>query len=100
MIGGKKQRNHVTKEDVSSPMVSEEAVVLTCVTDAQKERNAALVGIPNAFAQTVVIDDDEEHQVICRIQKPLVDASVSIAPDVYVWDILHYGTHVAIPHAT
>ncbi len=35
VIGGNKQCNHITKEDVSSPTVTAEAVMLTCVIDAQ-----------------------------------------------------------------
>jgi hypothetical protein len=34
VIGGDKQRDYITKEDVSSPTVSAEAVMLTCVIDA------------------------------------------------------------------
>ena len=35
VIGGNKQRDYITKEDVSSPTVTAEAVMLTCVIDAQ-----------------------------------------------------------------
>jgi len=39
-------------------MVSVEAVMPTlCVIDGQEERDAAVVSIPNACAQMVVIDD-------------------------------------------
>ena len=31
VIGGNKQRDYITKEDVSSPTVTAEAVMLTCV---------------------------------------------------------------------
>ena len=34
VIDGDKQRAHITKEDLSSPTVSAEAVILTCVIDA------------------------------------------------------------------
>ena len=50
MIGSKEQRNHVPKEDVCSPRMLEEAVMPTC---AQKERDEAVVSIPNECAQTV-----------------------------------------------
>ncbi len=43
-----------------------------------------MVDILNAFAQTVVSEEDAEHRVIVRIRgQPLVDILVSIAPDVY-----------------
>ena len=83
MIGGNKQHDYITKEDVSSPTVSAEAVMLTCIIDAAEDRDIAVVDIPNAFAQTVVSEEDAEHRVIVRIRGPLVDILVLIAPDVY-----------------
>ncbi len=83
VIGGNKQCNYITKEDVSSPMVSAEAVMLTCVIDAAEDWDIAVVVIPNTFAQTVVSEEDAEHRVIVCIRGPLVDILVSIAPDVY-----------------
>jgi hypothetical protein len=83
IIGGNKQPNYTTKEDVSSPMVTAKAVMLTCVIDAQEDRDIAVVDISNAFVQTVVNEEDAEHCVIVRIRGPLVDILMSIAPDVY-----------------
>ncbi len=80
MVGGNKQYNYITKEDVSPPTVSAEAVMLTCVIDALKDQDIAIID-PNAFVQTVT--EDEEHCVVVRIRGPLVDILVSIAPDVY-----------------
>ena len=80
VIGGNKQRDYITKEDVSSPTVSAEAVMLTCVIDAQEDRDIVVVEIPNAFVQTVVDEEDAEHPVIVRIRGPLVDILVSFAP--------------------
>jgi len=77
VIGGDKQRDYITKENVSSPTVSAEAVMLTCVIDAQEGRDVAVVDIPNAFAQTVVSNEDKEHRVIVRIRGPLVNILVS-----------------------
>jgi hypothetical protein len=34
VVGGNKQQDYIPKDDVSSPMVSAEAVMLTCVIDA------------------------------------------------------------------
>jgi hypothetical protein len=83
VVGGNKQRDYITKEDVSSPTVSAEAVMLTCVIDAHENCDVAVIDIPNAFVQTVV--KDEEHHVIVCIRGPtaLVDILVSIAPEVY-----------------
>jgi hypothetical protein len=83
VIGGNKQHDYTTKEYVSSPTVTAEAVMLTCVIDAQEDRDVAVVDIPNAFVQTVVSKEDADHRVIVHIRGPLVDILVSIAPDVY-----------------
>jgi hypothetical protein len=64
LIGGNKQRNYITKEDVSSPTVSAEAVMLTCIIDAVEDRDIVVVDIPNAFAQTVVSEEDAEHRAV------------------------------------
>jgi hypothetical protein len=81
VAGGNKQRGYILKEDASSPTVSNEAVMLTCVIDADENRDVAIVDIPNAFVQTVV--EDEKDRAFIRIRGPLVDILVAIAPDVY-----------------
>ncbi len=55
--------------------------MLTCVINANKNRDVAIVDIPNAFIQTVV--EDEKDRALIQIRGPLVDILVSIAPDVY-----------------
>ena len=55
--------------------------MLTCVINATKKRDVAVVDIPNPFIQTVV-EDEKDRAFIC-IHGPLVDILVSIAPDVY-----------------
>ena len=81
VVGGNKQQHFIIKEDVSSPMVSAEAVMLTCMIDAFKDQDIAVMNIPNACVQTVV--KDKEHCVVVRIRGLLADILVSIAPDVY-----------------
>ncbi len=83
MIGGNKQCGYITQEDVRSPIVTAKAVMLTCVIDVQEDRDIAVVDIPNAFAQTVVDEEDAAHCVIVHIRGPLVDILVSIAQYVY-----------------
>ncbi len=58
---------------MSSPTVTAEAVMLTCVIDVKEDRYIAVVDIPNAFVQTVVDEEHAEHCVIVRIRGPLVD---------------------------
>jgi hypothetical protein len=81
VVGGNKQGDNITKEDVSSPTVSAEAVMLICVIDAVEGRDVATLDVPNAFVQTVV--EYETHRVIICIRGPLVDMLVSIAPEGY-----------------
>ncbi len=66
------------KEDASSPTIFAEAVMLTCVVNANENRDVAIVDIPNAFVQTVA--EDKKDICICS---PLVNILVTIAPDVY-----------------
>ena len=80
---GSKIRNSPEFRGIPLGKHNQEAVVLTCVIDAQENRDVAVVDIPNAFAQTVVSKEDAEHRVIVRIRGPLVDVLAGIAPDVY-----------------
>jgi hypothetical protein len=68
VIGGNKQHDFITKEDVSPPTVTAEAVMLNCVINAQEDRDVAVVDIPNAFAQTVMSEEDAEHCVTVHIR--------------------------------
>jgi hypothetical protein len=81
VAGGNKQQGYIMKEDASSPTVSSEAVMITCVVNANENREVAIVDIPNVFVQTVV--EDEKDRAFIRIRGPLVNILVSIAPDVY-----------------
>jgi hypothetical protein len=49
---GRPQREHMTKEETSSPTVANEALMLTCVIDAIEGRDVASVDIPGAFMQS------------------------------------------------
>jgi hypothetical protein len=55
--------------------------MLTCVVNANENREVAIVDTPNAFVQTVVVDE-KDRAFIC-IRGPLINILVSIAPDVY-----------------
>ena len=81
VAGGNKQRSYIPKEDASSPTVATESVLLTCIIDAEEERDVAVVDIPNAFIQTKV--EDENDMAIIKVRGVLVDMLVAIAPKVY-----------------
>ena len=79
--GGNKQCDYISKEDTSSPTVATEAVLLSCIIDADEERDVAVIDILNAFIQTRV--EDEKDMAFIKICGVLVDILVEIAPDVY-----------------
>ena len=81
VAGGNKQRDFISKEDASSPTVSTESVLLSCIIDALEGRDVAVIDIPNAFIQTRV--ENEKDMVYIRIRGILVDMLLKIAPDVY-----------------
>ena len=58
LIGSMEQRNHVAKEEVSSPRVLEEAGMPTCT---QEERDVIVANIPSACAQTVTNDHSKAY---------------------------------------
>jgi len=81
VAGGNKQRSYIPKEDASSPTVCTEAVLLSCIIDAEEERDVAVIDIPNAFIQTRI--EDEKDMVFIKLRGDLVDILVDIAPDIY-----------------
>ena len=81
MAGGNKQCDYIFKEDASSPTVSTEAVLMSCIIDAEEERYVAVIDTPNAFIQTQV--EDEKDMAFIKICGVLVDILVEIVPDVY-----------------
>jgi hypothetical protein len=84
--GGNKQRDYISKEDDSSPTVATESVLLSCIIDAEEERDVAVVDIPNAFVQTRV--KNEKDMAFIKIRCILVDILVEITPDVYKYYVL------------
>jgi hypothetical protein len=88
VAGGNTQRGHVTKEELSSPTVSTNAVLLTLIVNAHKGRDVAVIDILNAFIQTQV-DDAKDRVMIC-ITGVIVDWLVKVAPKVYA---LYVGTN-------
>jgi hypothetical protein len=81
VAGGNKQLDYSSKEDASSPTVAKESVLLSCIIDAEEERDVTVVDISNAFVQTRV--ENEKDMAFIKIRGILVDILVEIAPDVY-----------------
>jgi hypothetical protein len=78
--GGNKQRDYISKEDASSPTIATESVILSCIIDAEEERDVNVVDIPNAFVQTRI--EDKKNMVIIKLCGILVDILVEMAPDI------------------
>jgi hypothetical protein len=57
VAGGNKQRDYISKGDASSPTVTTESVLLSCIINAQENRDVAVIDIPIAFIQTRVEDE-------------------------------------------
>jgi hypothetical protein len=59
VAGGNNQQDYISKEDASSPTVTTESVLVSCIIDAEEERDVAVVDIPNAFVQTQVKNEKD-----------------------------------------
>jgi hypothetical protein len=81
VAGGNKQRDYISTEDASSPTVAMEALLLSCIIDAEGGRDVAVVDTPNAFVQMRA--ENEKDMAFIKIHGVLLDILVEIAPDVY-----------------
>ena len=79
--GGNKQIDFMSREEASSPTIATEAILLSCVIDAQEHWDVATIDIPNAFIQTRIKNIEDTANIIVR--GALVDVLVEIAPDIY-----------------
>jgi hypothetical protein len=59
---GRKQRRYILPEDASSPTVSTEALLMTCVIDAKERRCVATADVPGAFLHAEM--DDVVHVIV------------------------------------
>jgi hypothetical protein len=73
-------------EVYGSPTVPTQALLLTRVVDAHKERDVMTSDIPNAFIQTRV--EDPKQRVIVKIKGYLAELLLEIAPETYQ-DYIH-----------
>jgi hypothetical protein len=68
----------MTKEDTSSPTVAIESAYLSCVIDADEQRDVTTVDIPGAFLHA-----NMEDKVHMQINGNMIKMLLDIAPDVY-----------------
>jgi hypothetical protein len=78
IAGGNNQRDYISKEDASSPTVATEAVLLSCIIDAEEGRDVAVVDISNTFVQTRV--ENKKDMAFIKICGVLVNILVEITP--------------------
>ena len=74
----------VTKKEATSKkrmIALVQLQIFTSLVNAVKDRDMAVLNVPNTFIQMVVVD--KQRQVIIQIRGVLVDMLVSIAPNVY-----------------
>jgi hypothetical protein len=75
---GRKQREHTSKEDASSPTVLVKALMLSCLIDAKEKQNAATVEIPGAFMQA-----NMNKLVHMRLEGTMAKLLVRLDPKLY-----------------
>ena len=76
---GRKQRDWLSKEDTSSPTVSTEGLMLSCMVDVMKDREVATVDIPGAFLQT----DYDKVDIHIKLEGAMVTLIEDIDPEYY-----------------
>lgn len=75
---GRKQHETMSKEEVSSPTVAIESVMISCTIDAHEERDVATADIPGAFMQA-----DMEGTVYLRIDGAMAELLIRLDPTLY-----------------
>ena len=76
MEGVNKQRYFIPKEYSRSPTVATEVVLLSCITDKEKKRDAAIIDISSMFIQTQEETDNE--MAVIKIVVILVDLLLEV----------------------
>ena len=71
MDRGNKQHTYIPKEGAIFLTVSAESALMTSIVDAKKNREIAVINIPNAFIQTRV--KEKKVTEIINIRRVLVD---------------------------
>ena len=73
---GSKQRDWISKEDMLSPTVSTEGLMLSCKIDAMEGREVATTDIPVAFLQT----DYDKGDIHIKLEGEMVTLHEKIDP--------------------
>ena len=87
---GRKQRIYKTKEETSSPTISLEALLISCVIDALEERDVATCDIPGAFMQA-----DMDELIHIKLEGDIALLLVRLDPS--YTQFLEYIGHKRVP---
>ena len=83
---GRKQRDWLSKEDTSSPTLSTEGLMLSCLIDAMEGREVATADITGAFLQT----DYDKGDIHIKLEGAMVTLLEETDPDYYKYFIFTY----------
>ena len=83
---GRKQREHLGKEDTTSPTVTTEGLMLSCMIDAKERRDVATADIPGAFMQT-----DLNEKVHMRLDGAMAELLLKIDAKLYRKYLVQHG---------
>ena len=79
--GGKKQRGFITKEDSSSPTVSTEAVLFSCIIDEEEKLDVSEIDTPHMFIHTRV--ENVNEMSVIKSRGVLVELILEIDTELY-----------------
>jgi len=84
VYNGKETREWISKEEVTSPTVSLESILLTAVINAKEGQDVMTADIPKTYIQADLHSTPEgQDRVIVKLTGTLADLMVQMAPEVY-----------------
>ena len=89
VYNGKPTREWLSREDTSSPTVSQEGLHITLAIDAKEGRDVMSADIPNAFIQTRMRDKVKDERIIMKVQGDVVEFLLKIAPQTYAGYVVY-----------
>ncbi|KAG7373146.1 reverse transcriptase RNA-dependent DNA polymerase [Nitzschia inconspicua] len=96
---GSVQRNWIGREEVSSPTVARESIILTGMIEAYERRDVGTCDIPNAFVQTNLDERDKDgNRTIMKLDGPLVEILCEIDPRYHKYVVYEKGQKVLYVH--
>ena len=86
---GKKQRSYIKKEDVTSPTVSLDSLLLSLAIDAMEGRDVATADVAGAYLKTKM-----EDLVIVKVKGKSADMMMQVNPNFKGYETQEYGNKV------